>query len=201
MHLPNAWRHAYVTRCIENGGDHIEIPASQLLVVSSPGRGTVPWMVDLPPGGTRGAEVPKALRPLIKAMGWTGSLMFRSGAKVQGRPLLRLTTKGAKSGKRRQTVLGWFADGDQDGSWFVVGSNAGSARHPAWAFNLAKNPGDVLVDLGDGEFPVEAELLIGAERDSVWSQVVELAPGYGRYLEKTDREMPIFRLSRRTQNG
>jgi deazaflavin-dependent oxidoreductase (nitroreductase family) len=96
-------------------------------------------------------------------------------------------------------VLGWFSDGDQDSSWFVVGSNAGSARHPAWAFNLAKNPGDVRLDLGDGEFPVEAELLAGAERDAVWSQVVELAPGYGRYLEKTDREMPIFRLSRRTQ--
>jgi deazaflavin-dependent oxidoreductase (nitroreductase family) len=126
--------------------------------------------------------------------------MFRFGAKVQGRPLLRLTTKGAKSGKRRVTVLGSFADGDHDGSWFVVGSNGGSARHPAWAFNLAKNPGDVLVDFGDGEFPAEPELLTGDERDSVWRQVVELAPGYGRYLEKTDREMSIFRLSRRTQH-
>lgn len=158
-------------------------------------------MVDLPPGGTRGAEFPKALRPLMKAMGWVGSLMFRFGAKVQGRPLLRLTTKGAKSGKRRKTVLGWFADGDQDGSWFVVASNSGSARHPAWAFNLAENPGDALVDFGDGEFEVEAELLTGAERDPVWSQVVELAPGYGRYLEKTDREIPVFRLSRRPQRG
>ncbi len=127
--------------------------------------------------------------------------MFRFGAKVQGRPLLRLTTKGAKSGKRRETVLGWFSDGDRDDSWFVVASNAGSARHPAWAFNLVKNPGDVLVDFGDGEFPVGTELLTGAERDSVWSQVVELAPGYGRYLKQTDREMPIFRLIRRPEHG
>jgi deazaflavin-dependent oxidoreductase (nitroreductase family) len=158
-------------------------------------------MADLTPSGTRGTEVPKALRPLLKSMGWIGTLMFRFGAKIQGRPLLRLTTKGAKSGKPRETVLGSFPDGVRDGSWFVVGSNGGSARHPAWAFNLAKNPGDALVDLGDGEFPVGADLLTGAERDSVWSQVVELAPGYGRYLEKTDREMPIFRLSRRTQHG
>jgi len=134
-------------------------------------------------------------------MGWTGSLMWRLGAKVQGRPLLRLTTKGAKSGKRRETVLGWFSDGDQDASWFVVASNTGSARHPAWAFNIAKNPSGALVDLGDGEFPVEAELLTGAERASVWSQVVELDPGYGRYVEKTDREIPIFRLIRHTQHG
>ncbi|HEX9863703.1 MAG TPA: nitroreductase family deazaflavin-dependent oxidoreductase [Acidimicrobiia bacterium] len=158
-------------------------------------------MIDLPPSGSRGAEFPKALRPLMKAMGWVGSLMFRLGAKIQGRPLLRLTTKGAKSGKRRETVLAWFADGDRDDSRFVVASNGGSARHPAWAFNLVKNPGDAVVDVGDGEFPVDAELLTGAERDSVWSQVVELAPGYGRYLEQTDREMPIFRLSRRPQRG
>jgi deazaflavin-dependent oxidoreductase (nitroreductase family) len=98
-------------------------------------------------------------------------------------------------------VLGWFADENNDGSVFVVASNAGSARHPAWAFNLARNPGEALVDLGDGDFPVEVELLTGAEREPVWSQVVELAPGYGRYLEKTDRELPIFRLSRRTQHG
>ncbi|HEX6301221.1 MAG TPA: nitroreductase family deazaflavin-dependent oxidoreductase [Acidimicrobiia bacterium] len=158
-------------------------------------------MVDLPPSGMRGAEFPKALRSLMKAMRWIGNLMFRFGAKVQGRPLLRLTTKGAKSGKRREAVLGWFSDGDRDDSWLVVASNAGSARHPAWAFNLVKNPGDALVDFGDGEFPVEAELLAGAERDSVWSQVVELAPGYGRYLEQTDREMPIFRLIRRPPHG
>jgi deazaflavin-dependent oxidoreductase (nitroreductase family) len=98
-------------------------------------------------------------------------------------------------------VLGSFPDGAQDGSRFVVASNGGSARHPAWAFNLANNPGDALVDLSDGEFPVEADLLTGAERDSVWSQVVELAPGYDRYLEETDRELPIFRLSRRTHYG
>jgi len=158
--------------------------------------GIVASMLELPPRGTRGTEFPKALRPLMKAMGWMGNLMMRFGAKVQGRPLLRLRTTGAKSGKRRDTVLGWFPDGDRDDSWLVVASNAGSARHPAWAFNLAKSPGSAFVDLGEGEFPVEAGLLTGAEREAVWDQVVELAPGYGRYLEQTDREMPIFRLVR-----
>ena len=161
--------------------------------------GTVALMVDLPPAGTRGTEMPRVLRSLMKAMGWVGTLMFRFGAKVQGRPLLRLTTKGAKTGKRRETMLGWFADGDRENSWLVVASNAGSARHPAWAFNIA-NPSDVLIDFGDGEFPVEAQLLGGAEHDSVWGQIVEIAPGYGRHLEQTDREIPIFRLNRRPVN-
>lgn len=154
-------------------------------------------MLDLPPRGTRGSEFPKALRVLMKGMGWTGRLMVRFGMKVQGRPLLRLITIGSKSGKRRDAVLGSFPDGDREDSWFVVGSNAGSARHPGWAFNLAKRPDGAFVDLGDGEFPARAELLTGAERASVWDQVVKLAPGYGRYLEQTDRQIPIFRLIRR----
>jgi hypothetical protein len=52
-------------------------------------------------------------RPLTKAMMGLGQGLFRlfpERTKVQGRPLLLLTTVGAKSGRRRQTVLGWFPD-------------------------------------------------------------------------------------------
>jgi len=122
--------------------------------------------------------------------------MFRLGVKVQGRPLLRLVTVGARSGKRRVAVLGWFPT-ESDESWFIVGSNAGSARHPGWAHNLAAHPDEVRIDLGEGEFAVDAGLLHGADRESVWDRVVEMAPGYGSYLEKTDREIPIFKLTRR----
>ena len=122
--------------------------------------------------------------------------MFRLGVKVQGRPLLRLETVGARSGQRRNSVLGWFPS-ESDESWFIVGSNAGSARHPGWAHNLAANPDAARIDLGNGEFGVDAGLVHGADRESVWNRVVELAPGYGSYLEKTDREIPIFRLTRR----
>ncbi len=125
-----------------------------------------------------------------------GNLMFRLGIKVQGRSLLRLTTVGAHTGKPRRVSLGWFPDDDRSDSWLVVASNAGSARHPGWAHNLAANPNEATVDLGDGELAVEAEALTGDERESAWARVVELAPGYGSYLEKTDREIPIFRLSR-----
>ena len=151
-------------------------------------------MLDLPPSGTRGAEIPGFLRPMMRAMGGVGNLMVRFGVKVQGQPLLRLVTTGARTGRRRETVLGWFRDPGGGEGWLVVASNGGSARHPGWAFNLAKSPTAAFVDLGDGEFPVEAELLSGDERSEQWNRVVELAPGYGRYVEKTDREIPIFRL-------
>ena len=155
-------------------------------------------MLDLPPSGTRGAELPKAVRPVLKAMMGTGGLMFRLGMKIQGRPLLRLSTVGARSGKRRMAVLGWFPDGTRSDSWQVVGSNAGSARHPGWAHNLVRNPDHVTVDVGEGPTAVDVELLGGEERRSAWDRVVEMAPGYGYYLEKTDREIPIFRLTRRS---
>lgn len=54
------------------------------------------------------------------------------------------------------------------------------------------------MDAGDGEDPVDVELLTGPEREAVWEGVVQLAPGYGRYTEKTDRDLPIFVLTRRT---
>ena len=151
--------------------------------------------IELPPAGTKGAEIPKALRPLIKAMMGTGTLMFRFGAKVQGRPLLRLTTVGARTGKQREAVLGWFPDEGRSDSWLIVASNAGSARHPGWAFNLARNPDQVRVDVGDGDIPVSVEMLVGEEHKSMWRRVVEMSPGYGNYTKKTDRKMPVFRLT------
>ena len=154
-------------------------------------------VLELPPSGTRGAELPKVLRPLVRAMMGTGRLMFRFGAKVQGRPLLRLRTVGARTGKGREAVLGWFPGTERSESWIVVGSNAGSARHPGWAHNLAKNPDQAMVDVGSGMTAVDIELLDGEERQSAWDRVVDMAPGYGAYLEKTDREIPIFRLTPR----
>ncbi len=121
--------------------------------------------------------------------------MFRFGAKVQGQPLLRLSTVGARTGKRRSVVLGWFPDEDRPGSMLVVASNGGAPQHPGWAYNLARNPEQVVVDVGDGEYPVEVELLEGEVYDRAWNRVVERAHGYDRYTEKTDRKIPIFRLS------
>jgi deazaflavin-dependent oxidoreductase (nitroreductase family) len=139
--------------------------------------------------------MPKFARSLFKAASFVGDLMFRFGVEVQGRPLLRLKTVGARSGKTRTSVLGGFPDEEQSGSWIVVASNAGSARHPGWAHNLASSPRSAKIDAGDGEVPVVAEMLTGPEREHTWARIVETAPGYGRYEDKTDREIPVFRLT------
>jgi deazaflavin-dependent oxidoreductase (nitroreductase family) len=152
----------------------------------------------LPPSGTRGTDVPSFLRPLMRAMGGVQDLMFHTGVKVQGRPLLRLTTVGARSGKQRRVVLGWFEDDGRADSWIVVASNGGASRHPGWAYNLAKHPDQASVELRDRTVPASADLITGPERDDVWNRVTSLAPGYGKYTTKTDREIPILRLRARS---
>jgi deazaflavin-dependent oxidoreductase (nitroreductase family) len=83
----------------------------------------------------------------------------------------------------------------------VVASNAGSARHPAWFLNLAKNPDRVWITTGKRRIKVKPETLEVAERDRAWQEVTSLAPGYGHYLEVTDRAIPIVRLRQETKEA
>jgi deazaflavin-dependent oxidoreductase (nitroreductase family) len=125
--------------------------------------------------------------------------MFRLAGgrmKVQGRPLLLLETIGARTGRRRQTTLGWFPDEDASRrAWLIVASAAGAATHPAWYFNLARRPDDASIEVGGERVAVRAESLDGAEREGAWTRVVALAPGYGKYAHDTDREIPVVRLT------
>jgi len=125
--------------------------------------------------------------------------MFRlSGGRmrVQGRPLLLLTTTGAKTSRRRETTLGWFPDDERGGeSRLIVASAAGAASHPSWYVNLARRPDGAAIEVDGRKFAVNAESLDGAERDRAWKRIVALAPGYGKYEQQTDREIPVVRLT------
>ncbi len=151
--------------------------------------------VEPTPKGTYGRGLPKVLLPIFKVMMGLSVATFGLYGKrgrVMGRPLLRLTTVGVRSGKRRRTVLGWFP-GD-DNTWTLVGSGAGSARHPAWCINLVRHPDQVWVEAGGRKLKVTPRLLQGAEREEAWKSVVSLSPGYGNYQKATDREIPVIRL-------
>ena len=118
--------------------------------------------------------------------------------RVQGRPLLLLTTIGAKTGRRRETTLGWFPDDERGGdSRLIVASNAGAAAHPAWYLNLARRPEGAAIEVDGRRLAVNAESLHGSERDRAWERIVALAPGYGKYERQTDREIPVVRLTPR----
>ncbi|TDE25027.1 nitroreductase family deazaflavin-dependent oxidoreductase [Actinomadura sp. 6K520] len=130
--------------------------------------------------------VPPVDRALHKA---TGGRLLLSQFLV---PSLVLTTTGAVSGLPRRTPLACLPD--DDGGFFVVGSNFGREKHPAWTGNLLKNP-EAEVSFQGRTVPVTARLLDDAERAAVWPRLIQVWPVYDRYVERADRQLRIFRLA------
>jgi deazaflavin-dependent oxidoreductase (nitroreductase family) len=83
-------------------------------------------------------------------------------------------------------------DGDD---YVVVGSNSGEPKSPAWFTNLVANP--VVTVETDGEvFQARATIAQGADRDALWDQHVAEHSQFADYPSKTDRVIPIARLTR-----
>jgi deazaflavin-dependent oxidoreductase (nitroreductase family) len=153
----------------------------------------------IPSRGTRGAWSPpgflmKVAQPLMnmqisryrKEAGPTLPLMM-------GFPTVLLTTIGAKTGQERTCVLGGFAAGDD--AWLIIASNGGAATHPAWFINLAKHPDKVWLEAGNRKLRVRPLVLQAAEREAAYAKVATIAPPYAKYPKKTDREIPVIRLT------
>src|SRR5437867_1291848 len=109
-----------------------------------------------------------------------------------GRPLLLLTTTGAKSGQRRTTPMMYVPDGDR---LLVIASNAGAPAHPDWYRNLLAHP-EVTVEVGNETFKAIATVTEGLERQRLWSRVVELYPFFADHQAKTSRQIPVIVLRR-----
>lgn len=119
----------------------------------------------------------------------------RNGGKVGGQfegfPLLLLTSTGAKSGAKRVNPVAYF---DVDGKIYIVGSAAGRDNNPAWVHNIRAHP-QVSVEIGsEASKSATARELPRQERDSIYQTVVERAPGFGEYEQRTDRVIPVFEL-------
>ncbi len=145
--------------------------------------------VDLTPKGTRGTEMPRLPRPLANVM--RSIMIFFSH--LMGNRVVRLTTLGARSGRQHTVVLGRFSEGDN--AFLVVASNGGSARHPAWYINMAKNADQVWAEVGSRKFKVRPQALKGDERAAAMQRVIAASPGYAAYQKRTDREIPVVRLT------
>ena len=146
------------------------------------------------PRGTHGTNVPSFVTPVMKFMNNQMIKRFRrSEASGKTMGMLVLTTVGAKSGQRRQSLLGSFPDGDR--AWLVVASAGGATANPAWYHNLAAHPGEAQVEVGGKTLNVTATQLSGEERDAAWQRVVAAQPRYAGYEKKTDRLIPVIRLT------
>jgi deazaflavin-dependent oxidoreductase (nitroreductase family) len=115
---------------------------------------------------------------------------------MMGFPVVLLTTKGAKSGAERTTALGGFADGDD--AWLVVATDGGSRRHPAWFGNMVQHPDELWLEVGKRKMKVRGDSIAGPAREEALRRIAAISARYGRYKGKTDREIPIVRLTRIT---
>jgi len=113
------------------------------------------------------------------------------GTELNGRPVIILTSVGAKSGKIRKSPLMRV---EHDGEYAVVASLGGAPQHPVWYYNLTANPH---VELQDG--PVkkdyQAREASNSERATWWDRAVAAWPDYASYQEKTTRTIPLFVLT------
>ncbi|MGH2513767.1 MAG: nitroreductase family deazaflavin-dependent oxidoreductase [Candidatus Limnocylindrales bacterium] len=110
------------------------------------------------------------------------------------RPIIVLTSVGARTGKLRKTALMRV---EHDGEYLAVASLGGAPTHPVWYYNLKKNPHVELQDGPDRAGYVARELE-GDERLPWWDRAVEAFPDYAVYQTRTERLIPIFLLSRVT---
>jgi deazaflavin-dependent oxidoreductase (nitroreductase family) len=109
---------------------------------------------------------------------------------MAGRPLLILTTTGARSGEPREAVLTFTRDGDR---YVVTGTAGGSPRNPAWFHNLIANP-SVRVEARGSAFQARATVADEAERQRLWKAHVAERPEFAGYPEQTGRVIPVVTL-------
>ncbi len=145
--------------------------------------------IDVPPSGTHGAAPPPGPKPLMKMVMSLASAFMR----LKGLTVIQLTTVGARTGAERTNDLVAVPEGTT--TWIVAASAGGAAKHPAWFFNMARNPDKIWLSAGNGKVKVQADTLKGEEREAAWNKLVAVYAGYNGYRKKTDREIPVLRLS------
>jgi deazaflavin-dependent oxidoreductase (nitroreductase family) len=119
-----------------------------------------------------------------------GAVVYRLTGGPRGRDALLLTTRGRKSGRQHTVLLQGFRDGT---SMLVVAANSGRQTDPDWFYNLKASP-TARIEMAGHTQHVRAEQLSDEEARAFWPRVLQRAPSYTRYLEATDRAIPLVRL-------
>jgi len=112
------------------------------------------------------------------------------GGTLNGKPIIVLTFKGAKSGKIRKTPLMKI---EHNGAYAVGASNAGAPTHPFWYSNIVANP---QVELQDGSIKLEmrAREVFGAEKVEWWKLADAAYSEFPAYRARAGREIPVLVL-------
>ncbi|WP_408897980.1 nitroreductase family deazaflavin-dependent oxidoreductase [Nocardioides sp. R1-1] len=134
---------------------------------------------------------------LLPQVTWTDTRLQRlTGGRVTlldlaGLPNLMLTVPGRKSGVPRTTPLlcvPW------QGGWLIAGSHFGGPKAPAWTHNL-RAAETVEVRYNGRTARCTWRELTGAEKERAWGHMLTIWPNYAKYVEWTDRVIPVFLLT------
>ena len=144
------------------------------------------------PAGRRPSKLAAALQ---NAVTWVHRVLYRSsngviGGRMANSPVLLLTTTGRRSGKQRTVPLLYLMDGP---NVVLVASNGGAVSHPTWWLNLKATP-DAWIQIKSIRRRVKAEQASAAEKQRLWPRLTAMYPGYRRYQEITDRDIPVVIL-------
>ena len=136
----------------------------------------------------------------MSANSWNDNIIeeFRAndgkvGGRFEGRPLLLLHHRGAKTGTERVNPLAYQPL--SDAAVAVFGSRGGSDRHPDWYYNVQANP-EVAAEVGTETIRARARVAEGEERTRIWEQQKRDVPGFAEYERQTDRQIPVVILER-----
>jgi deazaflavin-dependent oxidoreductase (nitroreductase family) len=113
------------------------------------------------------------------------------GGNFEGKSLLLLHTKGAKSGQERINPVACIRDGDR---YVVIASKGGAPTHPDWYYNVVANP-LFTVEVGTQTFQVHAAVAEEPERTRLYNKMVEMMPGFDDYRRRTTRLIPVIVLT------
>jgi deazaflavin-dependent oxidoreductase (nitroreductase family) len=144
------------------------------------------------PAGRRPSKLAAALQ---NALTRVHNVLYRSskgviGGRLANSPVLLLTTTGRRSRKQRTVPLLYLMDGR---NVVLVASNGGAVSHPTWWLNLQTSP-EAWIQIGGIRRRVKAEQASAAEKQRLWPRLTAMYPGYKRYQEITDRDIPVVIL-------
>ncbi len=113
------------------------------------------------------------------------------GGPFEGRTLLLLHHKGAKTGRERVNPVAYIRDGDR---LVIVASKGGAPTNPDWYYNVIANP-LVTVEVGTDKFQARAAVANEPERTRLYDKMVAVNPGFDEYRKKTTRQIPVITLT------
>ncbi|MCX6060574.1 MAG: nitroreductase family deazaflavin-dependent oxidoreductase [Chloroflexi bacterium] len=113
------------------------------------------------------------------------------GGNFEGKELLLLHTRGAKSQQERINPVACIKYGDR---FAVIASKGGAPTHPDWYYNVIANP-LVTIEVGKEKIQAYATDAEEPERTRLFNQMVEVMPGFDDYRRKTTRVIPVIVLT------